>query len=144
MQEESQAPVPEDGWRPRDTMPDQDVRILFLEGFGQAVWMETTIAQNFTTGGVQSFRVWVSDPSWLDGGSCSPDVYGMERANQEIESGLYHAIVVVDYSNPQMFQQFEEQLAPRIQKFVEKGGKQYDEKIIEISMISSLSQNYHT
>lgn len=122
--EESQALVPEDGWRPLNTMPDQDVRILFIEGCGMVPWMETRIVDNFTTDGVQSFRVCVCDPSWLDSDSRPPDAFGMERTIQEIESGLYHAIVVVDYASSDQFQQFEfeEELAPRIQKFVEKGG----------------------
>ena len=85
-------------------------------------WMETRYARNFTTEGVRSFRVWVTDPSWCDETSEQPDAFGVERAVQEIESGVYHAIVVVDYSNSEQFGSFEEHLAPHIQKFVQQGG----------------------
>jgi len=65
MSESQAPPIPEDGWRPLDTKPDQDVRVLFIEGYGMVAWMETSIAQNFTTDGVKSFRVWVTTDSYL-------------------------------------------------------------------------------
>lgn len=112
----------DDGRRPPESMPSDGVRILFIEGYCQVSWMETHIVNNLTGGGVQTFRVWVTDPAFLSEDSPRPDAFGIEKCIEEIESGKYHAIVVVDCSNSEMFEEFERSLAPHIQKFVQNGG----------------------
>jgi hypothetical protein len=119
--------IPEDGWRDLSTMPEDNMRFLLIEGYCQVSWMEQKIASVFTSGnpGHSTFRVWVTDPSYLDSSSEAgrrPDAFGMDRCIQEIESGVYHGIVVVDYSNAAEFPEFEAQLGGHLQRFVHAGG----------------------
>ena len=56
------------------------------------------------------------------GAAAPPDAFGVERCRQEIESGKYHAIVVVDYSNDDLYEQFEQDLGDLLREFVAAGG----------------------
>ena len=117
-----------DGWRPLSTMPESDVHILFIEGYCMVPWMEKKFAAAIDQGsgtGIRTFRVWLSDPHELQhsqGSSASPDAFGIDRCIQEIESGVYHCIVVVDYSNDTDFETFETKLGRHLQAFVQAGG----------------------
>jgi hypothetical protein len=68
------------------------------------------------------FRVWCSDPSYLDETNAAPDAYGVKRAQDEIKSGRYHAMVVLDYSNSGQRDEFEEAFGELIKEFVTAGG----------------------
>lgn len=108
-----------------ETMPDDVIRFLYIEGYCQVSWMEGKFASacRINRGGFETFRVWVTDPSDLaPGQGPPPDAYGMSRCIQEIESGSYHGIVVVDYSNSAEFIEFEAQLGSHLQRFVRAGG----------------------
>jgi len=76
----------DDGWR-HDT--PTNIHILFIEGYCQVPWMETSYLQcPPITGDVSPFnchtlfRVWCTDPSYLDENTV--------RAISEIKSGRYH------------------------------------------------------
>ena len=118
----------DDGWKDLNDMPD-DLRILFLEGYCQVPWMETSFVRCPPIGGVtrpfrpsKIFRVWCSDPSYLGENEVKPDAYGVKRCQDEIRSGRYHAIVVLDYSNPEEREEFEDAFGDLLQQFVEAGG----------------------
>ena len=119
----------DDNWRPLDDMPTE-VSVLFIEGFCQVpfyqneFWTCDTVA---TMGGrpfdaVNTYRVWCTDPSFLDSKDIQPDAFGMDQCIKEIESGKYHAIVVVDFSNNEYSKEFDDNLGDHIQKFVAAGG----------------------
>lgn len=69
-----------------------------------------------------TFRVWCTDPDYLDNDDIQPDAFGVERCQQEIKSGKYHAIVVVDYSNNEFFEKFEDDFGNLLREFVGAGG----------------------
>jgi hypothetical protein len=70
---------------------------------------------------MNSYRVWCYEDAYeLDETDIKPDAYGMKEVLKEIESGKYHGIVVVDFSNFESF--FDEQLGPHLQQFVAAGG----------------------
>ena len=117
-------------------MTDRDLipHILFIEGYCQVPWMETSYVKcppNPSTGrgggggpfsAHSSFRVWCTDPSHLNEDNAPPDAYGVERCQNEIRSGRYHAIVVVDYSCPSFIDEFEDAFGDLLQAFVRDGG----------------------
>lgn len=115
----------DDGWRDLDTMPDSPIHVLFIEGYCMVSWMEARIQRNgFHGNGFCTKRVWVTDPSYRnkDDDGPPPDLIGADKAIQEIESGFYHGIVVVDYSNQDESQEFEDTFGLHLQKFVQNGG----------------------
>jgi hypothetical protein len=59
---------------------------------------------------------------YLGENEIKPDAHGVKRCQDEIKSGRYHAIVVVDYSNREEFQEFEEAFGALLQQFVAAGG----------------------
>jgi len=114
----------DDGWR-----HDTPNNILFIEGYCQVPWMETSYIQCPPIIGDVSpfnchtlFRVWCTDPSYLDDNTVKPDAYGTDKAISEIKSGRYHAIVVMDYSSPEERVNFEETFGDLLQEFVSSGG----------------------
>lgn len=94
-------------------------------------WMETSFVKGGKIQGIDpldgafKFRVWCGcEPSYIqdDDRAVQPDAFGMDRCIQEIESGKYHAIVVMDYSNNEMFEEFERDLGNHLVGFVREGG----------------------
>lgn len=69
-----------------------------------------------------TFRVWCTDPSELTDNEVKPDAYGLGRCQDEIRSGRYHAIVAMDYSNPQQKNDFENAFGDLLRDFVAAGG----------------------
>ena len=51
-----------------------------------------------------------------------PDAFGVKRCRDEITSGKYHAIVVIDYSDRDLTNEFEEAFGTLLQQFVRAGG----------------------
>ena len=51
-----------------------------------------------------------------------PDAFGVKRCRDEIISGKYHAIVVIDYSDRDLTNEFEEAFGTLLQQFVRAGG----------------------
>jgi tetratricopeptide (TPR) repeat protein len=118
----------DDGWRDDHDMA-LTLHILFIEGYCQCPWMETKFARcppvigdvrPFSAHSV--FRVWCTDSSYLDDKHAKPDAFGVERCQDEIRSGKYHAIVVVDYSEPSDTETFESSFGDLLQMFVHAGG----------------------
>mmetsp|Transcript_5103 Transcript_5103/g.5799 ORF Transcript_5103/g.5799 Transcript_5103/m.5799 type:complete len:397 (+) Transcript_5103:132-1322(+) len=72
--------------------------------------------------GHKSYRVWCTDPSHLSSRDVSPDAFGIDNCVAEIESGKYHAIIVVDFSNDEDKENFEGYLGDHLQKFAAAGG----------------------
>eukprot|EP00537_Pseudo-nitzschia_pungens_P017150 CAMPEP_0172405678 /NCGR_PEP_ID=MMETSP1061-20121228/67790_1 /TAXON_ID=37318 /ORGANISM="Pseudo-nitzschia pungens, Strain cf. pungens" /LENGTH=438 /DNA_ID=CAMNT_0013140965 /DNA_START=195 /DNA_END=1511 /DNA_ORIENTATION=- len=114
----------------RDTgeMPDE-ISVLFIEGYGicgpwfaNKFWTCGHIMGQQPFGSTKNYRVWCTDPSDLnvDNGDILPDDFGVEACITEIESGKYHAIVVVDYSDAT--EDFDNSLGSHLQKFVQAGG----------------------
>jgi len=115
--------IPEDGYRPDDDFPTGKLHVLFIEGFSTANWMEPKFVENKKTilDHAYTFRIWCR--GYQPGESkVPPDAYGTERCIQEIESGKYHAIVLVDYSNDDWFDSCERDLGTHLTTFVENGG----------------------
>jgi hypothetical protein len=91
----------QDGWKDMYDMPE-NIRILFIEGYCHVPWMETSYVRCPPLDGTdvrpfrskEVFRVWCTDPSYLDESNVSPDAFGVKRAQDEIKSGRYHAIVL--------------------------------------------------
>jgi hypothetical protein len=116
----------EDGWK-YDDMPE-DLHVLFIEGYCQAPWMQDTFLNCKEVAGMRpfseysTFRVWCTDPSNLGDGDTPPDAFGVERCQEEIKSGRYHAIVVVDYSNDGKLEEFENAFGELLCSFVDAGG----------------------
>jgi hypothetical protein len=117
--------VAPDGWRPLEDMPE-DLKVLFIEGYSQVSWMETHMQRKgYVQGvspfaGIQTFWVWCTKPDHQL--ESRPDTFGLDRCIEEIESGLYHAIVVVNFSNPERLERFETELGKHLQTFVKEGG----------------------
>ncbi len=116
-----------DGWRDDDDMAFA-LHILFIEGYCNAPWMETSFVrcppvvgdmQPFSCHSI--FRVWCTDPSYLDDNNVPPNAFGVKRCQDEIRSGKYHAIVVVDYSNNESGD-FDNAFGDLLQNFVREGG----------------------
>ena len=119
----------DDKWRPLHDMPDE-INVLFIEGLCSVPWFQnrfwtcppiTGDRRPFSS--MKSYRVWCfdGDEYELDASSdIEPDAYGMEECVKEIESGKYHGIVVVDFSN--FMSVFDENLGPHLQQFVAAGG----------------------
>ena len=109
-----------------------EIHVLFIEGFCQVPWFQNEFWKCPQIRGirpfdaVKSFRVWCTDPSYLDYEGPKPDIppdaYGIDKCIAEIESGKYHAIVVVDYSNPDDVQKFDEHFGQHLHQFVADGG----------------------
>lgn len=121
----------DDGWRDGHDMPSGDLRTLFIEGYCQVPWMETSFVRcpplagydvRPFSGSHKTFRVWCADPSHLGEGDARPDAFGVRRCQEEIESGRYHAIVVIDYSCPDEVGDFEEAFGDLLRDFVAAGG----------------------
>jgi hypothetical protein len=68
------------------------------------------------------FHLWYSKPEYLNNNTVRPDAFGVKRCQDEIRSGKYHAIVVVDYSNPDQVKKFERDFGKLLQNFAHKGG----------------------
>ena len=68
------------------------------------------------------FRVWCGHPSDLDQDKVRPDAFGVKRCQNEIRSGRYQAIVVLDYSNPDLAKKFERDFGKLLQNFARAGG----------------------
>jgi hypothetical protein len=120
----------DDGWRDDNDMA-LTLNILFIVGYCNVPWMETKFVRcpplivgdgSRPFSGHSIYRVWCSDPSDLDDSSVPPDAFGVERCQDEIRSGKYHAIVVVDYSEPSVRETFESSFGDLLQKFVHAGG----------------------
>ena len=118
----------DDGWRDQKDMPD-DLHVLFIEGYCQVPWMQNSYQtyKSFDGGNTRFkhthiFPVWCTDPSYLSHEDLPPDAFGVERCQQEIESGRYHAIVVLDYSNPEQVKRFEKDFGHMLPAFVAAGG----------------------
>jgi hypothetical protein len=88
-------------WRDSETRPDSAIHVLFIEGYCQFSWMEAHIRRDGFHGHafVTKF-VWVADPSYLNPEAPPPDLIGPDKAIQEMESGFYHGIVVLDQTRP--------------------------------------------
>lgn len=107
-----------------------DPRTLFIEGYCQVPWMETSFVRPAPIAGGASrpfarhspFRVWCADPSRLGESEARPDAYGVGRCQDEIRSGRYHAIVVVDYSDGEETDAFEAAFGDLLGEFVAAGG----------------------
>jgi len=118
--------IPDDGWRPLEDMPEDDVSILFIEGYGHASFMQEHFLKSGRIQGIipfdscQRFRVWVTDPESLSPEDTYPDAFGVERCIQEISSGKYHAIVVVDLAH--RVDEFQGALGEHVQDFCQNGG----------------------
>lgn len=117
-----------DGWRDLKDMPE-DLHVLFIEGYCQVPWMQNKYQKYKSVHSKENpfayahpFRVWCTDPSYLSHEDISPDAFGVERCQQEIESGRYHAIIVIDYSNPDARDQFEKDFGSLLQAFAAAGG----------------------
>lgn len=121
---------PQDGRSRRSSDNDMILlHVLFLEGYCQVSWMQNELVQSpcFRDDNVFVIkRVWVTDPSFLRNSNQEedwrPDFYGTKRALEEITSGRYHAIVVVDYSNTADYDEFQDIFGAILQQFVQKGG----------------------
>jgi len=118
----------DDGWRDDHDMA-ADLHILFIEGYCQAPWMETSFVRCPPVMGDtrpfschSTFRVWCTDPSYLGENEVQPDAFGVKRCQDEIRSGKYHAIVVVDYSNSEEMDDFEVAFGDLLRGFVAAGG----------------------
>lgn len=121
----------DDGWRDDHDMAP-DLHILFVEGYCQSPWMETSFVNcpPQVIGGDttrpfschSTFRVWCTDPSSLGENEIQPDAFGVQRCQDEIKSGKYHAIVVVDYSNNEELEVFENDFGDLLREFVNAGG----------------------
>jgi len=118
----------DDGWKDDNEIP-LDIHILFIEGYCQAPWMETSfvncppvIGDTRPFSCHSTFRVWCTDPSELGTNEVQPDAFGVKRAQDEIRSGKYHAIVVMDYSNMEERNEFESAFGNLLQEFVAAGG----------------------
>lgn len=119
------------------------LRILFIEGYSQiGPGMESSFlgyprfghphptVTPFTRHSI--FRVWCTDPDEFDifedngdgdeedDGWVRPDAFGVKRCRDEIMSGNYHAIVVIDYSDS--VKAFEGSICKLLQNFVRAGG----------------------
>ena len=108
-------------------MTRRRINILFIEGLSAGSWYQNTfwncqpIEGQKPFDGHFCFRVWCTVPYLNDDDEAlPPDGFGMEKCVSEIESGKYHAIVVVDYSLYVM--KFDQYLARPLQAFVEAGG----------------------
>lgn len=51
-----------------------------------------------------------------------PDAFGVKRCQNEIRSGRYQSIVVLDYSNPDLVKKFERDFGKLLQNFARAGG----------------------
>jgi hypothetical protein len=117
----------DDNWKDLNDMPDE-LNVLFIEGFCQVSWFQNKFWTCPMISGIRpfssmkNFRVWCADPSYLHGEDIPPDAFGIDNCTTEIESGKYHAIVVVDYSNGGDTDQFDGCLGDHLQKFVAAGG----------------------
>eukprot|EP00978_Attheya_sp_CCMP212_P022775 scaffold68492_cov52-Attheya_sp.AAC.3 len=118
----------DDGWKDFNEMPDE-VHVLFIEGYCQAAFMQNkfvngsaNVAGATPFSASSTFRVWCTDPACLQNSDPKPDAYGVIRCREEIESGRYHAIVVVDYSNEDQFEAFENDLGSHLAQFTAAGG----------------------
>ena len=117
----------DDGWKDLDDRPDE-INVLFIEGFSQASFYQNKFwtcpmkegMRPFSA--MKCFRVWCTNPDWLQGEDILPDSFGIGNCRTEIESGKYHAIVVVDYSNNRKMDEFNKDLGIHLQKFVAAGG----------------------
>lgn len=114
-----------DNLRDANDMPDE-IGVLFIEGFCQVPWFQNKFwncrdlmgEKPFSS--TKNFRVWCADPSYLRDDDIQPDGFGTGTCITEIESGKYHAIVVVDYSGDT--NEFDASLGSYIQTFVAMGG----------------------
>ena len=118
----------DDGWKDDNEIP-LDIHILFIEGYCQVPWMETSFVNCPPVMGDtrpfschSTFRVWCTDPSELTEREVQPDAFGVKRAQDEIRSGRYHAIVVMDYSCSELRCEFEAAFGDLLQEFVASGG----------------------
>ena len=80
--------IPEEGWRPAETLPRTDIRVLLIEGYCLVPWMQDHIARGFRCGGFAAKRVWVTDPGYLEPQDEQADAFGVDEAVREIESGI--------------------------------------------------------
>ena len=105
-----------------------DLHVLFIEGYCQVSWMQNkyqtykSLDDNPRFAHLSTFRVWCSDPEYLNDEGLPPDAMGVERGQQEIKSGKYHAIIVLDYSDPEEKQRFEQDFGSLLQAFAAAGG----------------------
>lgn len=118
------------------------IHVLFLSGYGMSVGMEQSLVEeggfdDQSKFGVQ--HVWVADPTDLE--DSSGYLLGVDAAIREIVSGKYHAIVVVNYCNPDMEEEFESNFGRLLQKFVEAGGVL---AFPSLEVLSSLSNLFET
>jgi hypothetical protein len=106
----------------------EDFHVLFIEGYCQVSWMQNKYQTYKSLDGeprfahLHPFRVWCADPEYLNDEGLPPDAFGVERGQQEIESGRYHAVIVLDYSDPDEVQRFETDFGSLLQKFAAAGG----------------------
>lgn len=121
---ETETTIPADGFKRLEDMPD-DLSILFIEGYCIASWMQEHFRSRGKINGIGPFdscrcyRVWVTEPEFL-GDDPPPDAFGVDRCIEEISTGKYHAIVVVDLSNN--IEDFGKKFSGHLQAFVENGG----------------------
>ena len=95
----------------------------FIESYNNASWMEEKFAKGdgkigdiTPLGGASTYHVWCTNAEDCDS-SPPPDAYDVERCIKEIESGKYHAIVFVDFSNNAEMENFERDLGSHIVPF---------------------------
>lgn len=108
------------------------LRILFIEGYCQVPWMESSYMGGRSPSGRSSnspfpgrhsiFRVWCTDPERLREDHVPPDAFSVKRCQNEIRSGKYNAIVVMDYSCPELIDKFERAFGILLQNFARAGG----------------------
>lgn len=96
--------------------------VLFLEGYSYGPWMGQRLMTEF--GDQERYftrRAWLPDPEYQDHDPDNPpDIWGTADALHEIESGKYHAIVVVDLVDHE--EVFFRDFGFHLKKFVEHGG----------------------
>lgn len=106
-----------------DSAPVDDgtsLNILCIEGYCNVPWMESSYANSFFPGDHYSiFRVWCTGRDSVD---VPPDAYGVKLCQDEIRSGKYHAIVVMDYSCPDLIAKFERAFGKLLKNFAHAGG----------------------
>jgi hypothetical protein len=103
-----------------------DIHVLFIEGEASFMPIKYQTYKSFDGKNrfahLHPFRVCCCDPCYFEGDDeyIPPDAFGAERCYEEIESGRYHAIIVMDL--PRCEYDFELMYGHLIKAFVDAGG----------------------
>jgi len=101
--------------------PNQKKKVLIIEGLTEVYLDQKCTKRIIRDADIDGTRVWISGHEECN--FCNEiSIFGYEACVREIESGSYHALVVVEPTNPVLLAEFEDKIGPLLRRFVVLGG----------------------